>query len=306
MNPMDKTYAPHEIEQRIYARWERDGCFRITGKGEPYCIVIPPPNVTAALHLGHALNNTLQDVLARRKRMQGFDTLWMPGTDHAGIATQSVVERRLHEEEGLTRHDLGREKLLERIWTWKDEYMERILGQLRRMGASCDWERTNSTMSRKLSRAVRTVFLDFFNEGLIYRGKKLINWSVGVQTALSNDELEHHEVSTFFWDVNYPVAGEQGRFITVATTRPETMLGDTAVGVHPDTAAALEKAEADLTARLESATAKEKPDIQTQVDDVRERRKTMLPLLERLRDMASDGRKVMLPLLNRPIPLVAD
>ncbi|MFH2005952.1 MAG: valine--tRNA ligase [bacterium] len=231
-----KQYDPQLIEEPWYQWWDENRFFHPEPNPDrkPHTIMIPLPNVTGLLHLGHALNNSIQDAVTRCRRMQGYEALWLPGCDHAGIATQSVVERRLHEEEGLTRHDLGREKLLERIWAWKDEYMGRILGQLRRMGASCDWERTNFTMSDKLSRALRKVFVDFFHEGLIYRGKRLINWSVGVQTALSNDELEHHEIDTFFWDLNYPVKGEPGRFITVATTRPETMLGDTAVAVHPD------------------------------------------------------------------------
>jgi valyl-tRNA synthetase len=231
-----KQYAPELIEQPWYQWWEENGFFHPEPNPakQPHTIMIPLPNVTGALHLGHALNNSLQDAVTRCRRMQGFEALWVPGCDHAGIATQSVVERRLHEEEGLTRHDLGRKQLLERIWKWKDEYMSRILGQLKRMGASLDWERTHFTLSPELSRAVRAVFLQFFREGLIYRGKRLINWSVGIQTALSNDELEYHDVATSFWEIRYPVKGEPGRFVTVATTRPETMLGDTAVAVHPD------------------------------------------------------------------------
>ena len=199
-NPVDaKQYDPALIEEAWYTWWDDNGFFHPEPNPDrtPHTIMIPLPNVTGLLHLGHALNNSIQDSVTRCRRMQGYETLWVPGCDHAGIATQMVVERHLAEEEGLTRHDLGREKLLARIWTWKDEYMTRILGQLRRMGASCDWERTNFTMSRKLSKAVRHTFLAFFNEGLIYRGKRLINWSVGVQTALSNDELEHHDVDTF-------------------------------------------------------------------------------------------------------------
>ncbi|MBN1945224.1 MAG: valine--tRNA ligase [Bradymonadales bacterium] len=230
-----KQYDPSLVEMPWYAWWEENRFFHPEPNAEkkPHTIMIPLPNVTGALHLGHALNNSLQDSVTRCRRMQGFETLWLPGCDHAGIATQSVVERRLYEEEGLTRHDLGRARLLERIWSWKDQYMTRILNQLRRMGASLDWDRTHFTMSPVLSRAVRHVFLTLFREGLIYRGKRLINWSVGCQTALSNDELEYHDIQTFFWDIRYPVIGEPDRFVTVSTTRPETLLGDTAVAVHP-------------------------------------------------------------------------
>lgn len=234
--PVDaKQYDPSLIEEAWYHWWDENKLFHPepTAGKEPHTIMIPLPNVTGMLHLGHALNNSLQDAVTRCRRMQGYETLWLPGTDHAGIATQSVVERRLWEEQGITRYDLGREEMLRRIWAWKDEYQTRILSQLRRMGASCDWDRTEFTMSPRLSRAVRRTFLDLFREGLIYRGQRLINWSVGVQTALSNDELEHHEVDTFFWDLHYPLTEDPSRVITVSTTRPETMLGDTAVAVHP-------------------------------------------------------------------------
>ena len=234
--PVDaKQYDPSLIEEAYYRWWDENKLFHpepTPGK-EPHTIMIPLPNVTGMLHLGHALNNSLQDAVTRCRRMQGCETLWLPGTDHAGIATQSVVERRLWEEKRVTRYDLGREEMLRRIWAWKDEYQSRILSQLRRMGASCDWDRTEFTMSPRLSRAVRRTFLELFREGLIYRGQRLINWSVGVQTALSNDELEHHEVDTFFWDLHYPLTEDPSRVITVSTTRPETMLGDTAVAVHP-------------------------------------------------------------------------
>jgi len=231
-----KTYDPSLIETAWYAWWDENKLFHPEPNPDklPHTIMIPLPNVTGMLHLGHALNNSIQDAITRCRRMQGRETLWLPGTDHAGIATQSVVERRLWEEQQVTRHDLGRKEMLKRIWAWKDEYQARILSQLRRMGASCDWDRTEFTMSPRLSRAVRHTFLSLFREGLIYRGKRLINWSVGVQTALSNDELEYHDVDTFFWDIHYPVSGDPSRVITVSTTRPETMLGDTAVAVHPE------------------------------------------------------------------------
>ena len=236
---MDKTYRPDEVEDRIYARWESAGAFacgRPDGpdrSGAPYSIVIPPPNVTGSLHMGHALNNTLQDILIRCARMKGRDALWQPGTDHAGIATQMVVERQL-EAEGKTRHDLGREAFIERVWDWKAESGGTITGQLRRLGASCDWSRERFTMDDGLSRAVRTVFVRLYKDGLIYRDKRLVNWDPKLHTAISDLEVEQREVKGKLWYIAYPVEGGKGRTITVATTRPETMLGDTAVAVHPD------------------------------------------------------------------------
>ncbi len=236
---MEKTYRPGDVEDRIYARWEAAGAFacgRRDGPGgerPPYSIVIPPPNVTGSLHMGHALNNTLQDILIRFARMQGRDALWQPGTDHAGIATQMVVERQL-EAEGKTRHDLGREAFIERIWSWKAESGGAITGQLRRLGTSCDWSRERFTMDDGLSRAVRTVFVALYKDGLIYRDKRLVNWDPKLHTAISDLEVEQRPVKGKLWYIAYPVEGEEGRTITVATTRPETMLGDTAVAVHPD------------------------------------------------------------------------
>ena len=313
-----------EAQPRLYAEWESRGLFHAEPPrpGEPdktkgpYSIVIPPPNVTGALHLGHALNNTLQDIQIRMHRMQGYNTLWMPGTDHAGIATQAVVEKRLREEEGKTRHDLGREGLVERIWQWKEVYEKRILDQLREMGCSCDWARTRFTFDEGCSRAVRQTFFDLFSKGLIYRGKRLVNWDTFLQTAVSDDEVFQETVKGKFWHFKYPVVpatptrraseGVEPQFVEIATTRPETMLGDTAVAVHPDPAAALDKAEAELRERLDKAPAKEKDAIQAQIDNIIQRRTEMLPLLVKLRDMARAGRKVMLPLLNREIPLVCD
>lgn len=317
---MSSTFSPESLPNRfdyadarprLYAWWESQGLFHAEpNRGRPpYTIVIPPPNVTGALHLGHALNNTLQDVLIRMKRMQGFETLWMPGTDHAGIATQAVVERRLKDEENLTRHDLGREKLVERIWEWKVQYESRILGQLKQMGCSCDWRRTRFTLDDVCARAVRCTFFDLFRQGLIYRGKRLVNWDPFLQTAVSDDEVFHEEVKGHFWHFQYPVIAPQPgepTHVTIATTRPETMLGDTAVAVHPNPAAALDGAEAGLRDKLSKAAAKERDDIQKEIDAVRERRQTLLPQLKQLRDMALAGRKLLLPLANRVIPLVAD
>ncbi len=276
---------------------------------KPFTIVIPPPNVTGALHLGHGLNNTLQDIVVRTKRMQGFEALWMPGTDHAGIATQAVVEKRLKEQENKSRHDLGREALVQRIWDWKEQYEKRILGQLKRMGCSCDWERTRFTLDDRCAAAVRATFFDLFSKKRIYRGKRLVNWDTYLQTAVSDDEVISKTEKGHFWHLFYPVVdpkpGEPTR-IEIATTRPETMLGDTAIAVHPDPEAAFDKIEAELKAKLESASANEKTELNKQIDALAERRKTMLPQLIQLRDMALDGRKVTLPLMNREIPIVAD
>jgi len=234
---LPKQYDPQDAQRRWYAFWLAKGYFHAdpASPKPPYAIVIPPPNVTGALHLGHALNNTIQDILIRFRRMQGFDALWMPGTDHAGIATQAVVERRLLEEEKKTRHDLGRAALVERIWAWKDEYEKRILGQLRLMGCSCDWDRTRFTLDEVCARAVRTTFFRLFRAGKVFRGKRLINWDTQLRTAVADDEIYYEDVQGQLWTIRYPVAGaEDGAALLVSTTRPETMLGDSAVAVHPD------------------------------------------------------------------------
>ncbi len=231
---LDK-YDPAEIQDRWTKFWEDGGHFHSQpnpGK-PPYSIVIPPPNVTGALHLGHALNGTIQDVLIRVRRMQGFEALWMPGADHAGIATQAVVEKRLFEEEKKTRHDIGREALVARIWAWKDEYEARIKSQLRAIGASPDWSRWRFTLDDVCARAVRVTFFRMFEKGLIYRGKRLVNWDCQLQTAVADDEVYHAAVKGNLWHLLYPVEGTDQK-LEVATTRPETMLGDTAVAVHPD------------------------------------------------------------------------
>ncbi|MGW8257353.1 MAG: class I tRNA ligase family protein, partial [Thermoguttaceae bacterium] len=311
MNELPKQYDHQSAQQRWYRFWEEHGYFHSepNSQKKPYCIVIPPPNVTGALHLGHALNNTLQDVLIRQKRMQGYEALWMPGADHAGIATQAVVERRLLQEEKLSRHELGRDGLVARIWQWKKDYEARIIGQLKELGCSCDWQRTRFTLDEVCARAVRETFFNLFKEGKIYRGKRLVNWDTFLQTAVSDDEVFHETIAGHFWYINYPVIDPkpgEPKHVTVATTRPETMLGDTAVAVHPDPAGALDQVETELKERFVAAPSKEKPAIQEQIEEVRRRRKDMLPFLEKLRDMARDGRQVMLPLLNRPIPLIAD
>ncbi|MDG2381869.1 MAG: valine--tRNA ligase [Pirellulaceae bacterium] len=298
-------------QQRLSEMWEQKGYFHSEPDStrEPFTIVIPPPNVTGALHLGHALNNTLQDVLIRYKRMRGFNALWMPGTDHAGIATQAVVERRLFEEEGKTRHDLGRKQLVERIWQWKDAYETRILSQLKQMGCSCDWQRTRFTLDETCARAVRQTFFDLFQKRLIYRGKRLVNWDTFLQTAVSDDEVFHETVKGHFWHFQYPVLNPQPgepEFVTIATTRPETMLGDTAVAVHPDPAAALDAVEKELQERLLTAPGKDKEGIAAELEQVQQRRVEMLPQLIQLRDMAVAGRMLQLPLVNREIPLITD
>ncbi len=298
-------------QQKWYPFWEERGYFHAdpTSDKPPFSIVIPPPNVTGALHLGHALNNTLQDVLCRLRRMQGYEVLWMPGTDHAGIATQAVVERRLLAEEKLSRHDLGREGLVDRIWKWKEQYEKRILGQLKQMGCSCDWERTRFTLDDQCAKAVRETFFKLFSDGKIYRGKRLVNWDTYLQTAVSDDEVFHEETKGHFWQFHYPVIdplpGEPTR-VTIATTRPETMLGDTAVAVHPDPGPALEKSITELEAKLSAAPAKEKPPLEAQLESLRLRLSRKRHELEQLRDMAQREVKLKLPLTRREIPLITD
>src|SRR3954453_2086760 len=236
---LPKQYDPQDAQRRWYDFWLEKGYFHADPSVDkpPYTIVIPPPNVTGALHLGHALNNTIQDILIRWRRMQGYDTLWMPGTDHAGIATQAVVEKRLFEEEHKTRHDLGRAALVARIWAWKDEYEKRILSQLRLMGCSCDWERTRFTLDEVCARAVRVTFFRLFQADKIYRGKRLVNWDTHLRTAVADDEVYYEDAKGHLWTIRYPVVDSPtGEALLVSTTRPETMLGDTAVAVHPDDA----------------------------------------------------------------------
>jgi len=228
-----RNYDPGAVEAEASRIWTDERCFAAdpNGAGDPYSIVIPPPNVTGALHLGHAVNNTLQDILTRVHRMRGFNTVWIPGIDHAGIATQAVVERQLKEKENKTRHDVGREELVRRIWQWKEQYGIRIIEQLKRLGCSCDWDRTRFTLDEQCARAVRETFFKLFKDGLIYRGKRLVNWDVHLQTSISDDEIYHETVKTSMWHIRYPIEGTD-QVLIVATTRPETMLGDTAVAVH--------------------------------------------------------------------------
>ena len=233
---LPKVYEPREVEGRVYEMWEKNGCFegRRDPDKRPFTIVMPPPNVTGQLHMGHAMDCTLQDILIRFKRMQGYVALWVPGTDHAGIATQIKVEEELRKSEGLTRYDLGREKFLERVWDWKHKFGNRIVEQQKKLGASCDWSRARFTMDEGLSNAVRHVFVSLYNKGLIYKGSRIINWCPHCVTALSDAEVEYKEKPGHLWHIRYPIAGEEGRYVTVATTRPETMLGDTGVAVNPE------------------------------------------------------------------------
>ena len=235
MKEIEKTYDPSKVEDRLYKAWCDGGYFTPdVNDGKPaFTIVIPPPNVTGQLHMGHALDETLQDILIRYKRMKGFSTLWVPGTDHAGIATQIKVEEFLRKNEGLTRYDLGREKFLERVWDWKAQYGSTIIRQLQKLGASCDWTRLRFTMDEGLSRAVREVFVNLYDKGLIYRGYRIINWCPHCRTALSDAEVEYSEDAGHFWHIRYPIK-DSNEYLTIATTRPETLLGDTAVAVNPE------------------------------------------------------------------------
>ncbi|WP_199231000.1 valine--tRNA ligase [Azospirillum sp. TSO5] len=232
---LEKTYRPAEVEEKHYRLWEESGAFAAQpqGNGKPYTIMMPPPNVTGSLHMGHALTFTIQDVLTRYNRMRGRDALWQPGTDHAGIATQMVVERNLAKD-GKTRHDFGRDAFIDKVWEWKAESGGTITRQLRRLGASPDWPRERFTMDEGLSRAVRKVFVELHRQGLIYKDKRLVNWDPKLHTAISDLEVEQKEIKGNLWHFRYPIDGEEGRFIVVATTRPETMLGDTGVAVHPE------------------------------------------------------------------------
>ena len=235
MHELEGKFEPQTFEEEIYKNWNEKGYFKPSDDKtkKPYTIVIPPPNITGKLHMGHALDETLQDILIRYKRMQGFNTLWVPGTDHASIATEAKIVEKL-KAEGITKEDLGRDGFLKRAWEWKEEYGGTILNQLKKLGCSCDWSRERFTMDEGLSNAVTEVFIDLYNKGLIYKGKRMINWCPYCNTSISDAEVEYEEEPTHLWYVKYPVKGEEGKFVIVATTRPETMLGDTGIAVHPD------------------------------------------------------------------------
>lgn len=235
MRELEKTYSPADIEERLYQKWLDSKYFHaeVNKNKKPFTIVMPPPNITGQLHMGHALDNTMQDILIRYKRMQGFEALWQPGTDHAAIATEVKVIEKL-KSEGIDKHDLGREKFLEKAWEWKEDYGSRIVKQLHKLGSSADWDRERFTMDEGCSGAVLEVFTKLYDKGYIYKGSRIINWCPICQTSISDAEVEHEEQDGNFWHINYPIAGEEGRFVEIATTRPETMLGDTAVAVNPE------------------------------------------------------------------------
>jgi valyl-tRNA synthetase len=298
-------------EEAIYNRWMEGDAFAAIpdDRENTYVIMMPLPNVTGALHMGHAMDNVMQDLLIRWHRMMGDNTLWMPGTDHAGIATQAVVEKRLFELEGKTRHDIGREALVAKIWAWKDEYQQRIIKQLQSMGCSSDWKRARFTMDAVCTRAVREAFFRLFRHGLIYHGDRLVNWDAQLQTAVSDDEIIYEKVQGYFWHMRYPVIDPQPgepHHVVVATTRPETMLGDTAVACHPDPAGELNRQSRLLLGRIKTAPKKEKPQLEEALQSIEDRKKNLLPHLLKLKEMAEQGRKIFLPLVEREIPLILD
>ena len=235
MKELAKTYDPKGIEDRLYKKWEDNGYFHAEAdrSKKPFTIVMPPPNITGQLHMGHALDNTMQDILIRYKRMQGYNALWQPGTDHASIATEVKVIQSL-KEKGIDKADLGREGFLEKCWEWREEYGSRIINQLKKLGSSADWQRERFTMDKGCSDAVQEVFIKLYEKGYIYKGSRIVNWCPVCKTSISDAEVEHEEQDGFFWHINYPVVGEEGRFVEIATTRPETLFGDTAVAVNPD------------------------------------------------------------------------
>jgi len=311
MTEPQKQYDPATIEPAVTDRWLKSKAFAATpdDREDRYVVMMPLPNVTGALHMGHAMDNVMQDMLTRWNRMRGANTLWQAGTDHAGIATQQVVETRLFELEGKTRHDVGREDLVRRIWAWKDQYQQRIVKQQQSMGCSCDWDRQRFTMDAVCARAVRHTFFRMFDEGLIYQGARLVNWDCALHTAVADDELYKATVQGHFWHLRYPVIDPgpgEPEHILVATTRPETMLGDTAVACHPDPGGALDAAIAKAKDKLERAPAKEKADVQAEIDALTERKATHLAQLEQIAAMARAGRKVRLPLQDREIPIILD
>ena len=229
---ISKSYQPSTVEEKWYSIWEEQNSFSPKGEDESFTVMIPPPNVTGILHIGHILNNTIQDVLIRKARMQGKRTLWLPGTDHASIATEAKVTNML-KEDGIDKKDIGRERFLEHAWDWKEKYGNTILTQLKRLGASCDWSKTTFTMDEDYSKAVTKVFVDLYEDGMIYQGERIINWDPNGLTALSDEEVIHKEVNGSLWHFRYPIK-DSDEFIIVATTRPETMLGDTGIAVNPD------------------------------------------------------------------------
>ncbi|MFC1812775.1 valine--tRNA ligase [Thermodesulfobacteriota bacterium] len=312
-NELQKVYQPLEIEEKITKLWMESEAFTVFSdqrdRNDRYVIMMPLPNVTGALHMGHAMDNTLQDLLIRWNRMMGKNTLWQPGTDHAGIATQAVVEKRLFELDGKTRHDIGREALVQLIWQWKDEYQERIVKQQIRMGCSCDWNRQRFTMDEVCSAAVREAFYRLFRFRLIYRDYRIVNLDCELQTVVADDEIYHQTIHGNFWYIRYPVinrrAGEP-EYVVVATTRPETMLGDTAVACHPDPIKELEQRINEQTQKITGATEKDRPKAEEKLKQLKKYKDTQYENLKQLTDMAKSGRKVLLPIMNRELPLIID
>ncbi len=308
---LPKQYEPASIETQIFQQWLDAKAFAAFPDEVPksYVIMMPLPNVTGALHMGHAMDNVMQDMLIRWHRMQGDHALWMAGTDHAGIATQAVVEKRLFELEGQTRHDVGREGLVGRIWDWKAQYQRRIVQQQQSMGCSCDWDRQRFTMDAVCARAVRWTFFNMFRDGLIFRGNRLVNWDCQLQTAVADDEIVYDTVQGHFYYLRYPMIDPrpgEPTHVVVATTRPETMLGDTAVACHPDPAGALDTAIDEARERLARAATRDREALAEEVERLESRRQTHLPTLLKLAEMARDGRQVRLPLLDRTMPLITD
>ncbi len=308
---LPEKYEPATLEPAVTARWLQGRAFAANPdeRDERYVVMMPLPNVTGALHMGHAMDNVMQDLLVRWHRMRGCNTLWQAGTDHAGIATQAVVEKRLKEIEGKTRHDIGREALVDRIWEWKEKSQKRIVGQQQAMGCSCDWDRARFTMDDVCARAVRRTFFSMFRDGLIFRGNRLVNWDCALQTAVADDELYKAKVQGKFHYLRYPVLDPQAgepTHVMVATTRPETMLGDTAVAVHPDPDGALQRAITAQEERVAAAAAKDKPEQQAELQRLREREADILPTLLQVVAMAKADRRIKLPLTGRDIPIVLD
>ena len=304
-------YEPQTLEPAVTSTWLGKKAFAAfpDARGERYVVMMPLPNVTGALHMGHAMDNVMQDLLIRWHRMQGDNTLWQAGTDHAGIATQAVVEKRLKEIEGKTRHDIGREALVQRIWEWKEQSQKRIVTQQQGMGCSCDWDRTRFTMDAVCARAVRQTFFSMFKDGLIFRGNRLVNWDCALQTAVADDELYKETVQGKFHYLRYPLVGAKAgepSHVIVATTRPETMLGDTAVAVHPDPAGAMKQAIAAQREKLAAAADKERADAEKELERLLQREQELIPHLAQVAALAKQGRKVSLPLTGREIPLITD
>ena len=306
-----KLYEPQKYEALISRRWLEADAFAAVpdGRDNRYVIMMPLPNVTGALHMGHAMDNIMQDLLVRWHRMMGDNTLWMPGTDHAGIGTQALVEKRLFELEGKTSHDLGRDGLVAKIQAWKDEYRERIIRQQQSMGCSCDLGRQRFTMDQICARAVREAFFRLFRDGLIYRGNRMVNWDCQLQTAVSDDEIVYEKVKGHFWHIRYPLRDPgpgEPKFLTVATTRPETLLADTAVAVHPDPAGELDRRIAGLREKCEGSSRKERDELEREIERLEARKTAVLPHLLELREMAARWMSALLPLVGRPIPLILD